>query len=422
MLRAPRGCKDRLPIDERAYGLVLSKLRNVTRLFGFEPMSTPIFERTETFAAISSDDDSGVSKEMYTFPDKGGSSMTLRPEGTASAMRAIVQAGLVPHGLPLRVSYQGPFFRYERPQKGRFRQFHQFGVEAVGESSFLSDVDLLTCGKRCLDEILPTSGEKPKLLVNCLGDAEARLAFSTALSAYLRGRDLSPDSQARLKSGRVLRILDSKSALDHQTLADAPAVIDFLSSESKERYAKVLEGLDANGVDFQVSPKLVRGLDYYDETIFEFVANDGLAVLSGGRYDGLAKRFGRKERVPSIGWACGIERLLDLAGTSEGRTSDGPPHVTVVPLVGDGADGAVFAKALDCARSIRALGVACVIHDASSAKKLKMKRVLKDASDSSHCVFVGAREVAGNTVSVRDMRTKKTTSVGALDSSCFHRV
>lgn len=316
-LQPVRGTHDILPDDFEKFHAVVTCARELATLYGFREMATPIFEATEVFKRSMGDTSDVVSKEMFDFQTKGGESVCLRPEFTAGIARAFISNGMQQH-LPLKLFSTGPLFRYERPQKGRQRQFHQVNFEWLGDGSVKADVEIILIAGYLLHSI---SGSKScKLLINTLGDEESRAKYREALVGYLTplSEKLSEDSKRRLVSN-PLRILDSKSEQDKPIVQDAPRITDYLSHASKSRFDtlyKTLEQCKENGVFFQEieqSSSLVRGLDYYTDTVFEFIGETGElgaqnTVLAGGRYDGLIAQMGGKP-TPAIGFAAGIERL-----------------------------------------------------------------------------------------------------------------
>ncbi len=305
-LQPVRGTHDVLPEDGRRFRAVTETGRGIAERYGYHEIATPIFEFTEVFKRTLGDTSDIVTKEMYTFTDKGGDQITLRPEGTAGVARALISGGLTQH-LPLKFFYQGPMFRYERPQKGRLRQFHQIGVELLGVGEPLGDIEVIALGAAILTELGIAS--MTRLELNTLGNAQSRAVYRDVLVDYLSAhRDaLSEDSLTRLERN-PLRILDSKDRGDRAVVADAPEFGASLDAESTEFFAAVRAGLDALGIAYTLNPRLVRGLDYYCHTAFEFTT-DALgaqgAVIAGGRYDGLVTTMGGPETA-GVGWAAGI--------------------------------------------------------------------------------------------------------------------
>ncbi len=326
--QAIRGTQDIFGADAEAFAFVVETFERVRRLYRFRRVEMPVFEKTEVFARSLGETTDVVSKEMYSFDDRGGESLTLRPEFTAGIARAFLTNGWQQYA-PLKVATHGPLFRYERPQKGRYRQFHQIDAEVIGAGEPQADVELLAMADQLLKEL---GIDDVTLHLNTLGDAESREAWRAALIAYFRAvkDQLSEESQERLEKN-PLRILDSKDARDKPFLADAPKIDAFLSEAASAFFAAVTSGLDAAGVKWVRAESLVRGLDYYRHTAFEFIPDEGSAsaaalgsqstVLGGGRYDGLMESLGGAP-TPAVGWAAGIERLAMLVGAREEAKAD----------------------------------------------------------------------------------------------------
>ena len=312
--KAIRGTQDIFGAEAEAFAHVVETFERVRKLYRFRRIEMPVFEKTEVFSRSIGETTDVVSKEMYSFEDRGGESLTLRPEFTAGIARAYLTNGWQQHA-PLKVATHGPLFRYERPQKGRYRQFHQLDAEIIGAAEPQADVELLVLADQLLKELGIADGVT--LMLNTLGDGASREAWRAALVEYFEAHraDLSEDSQNRLIAN-PLRILDSKDPRDQSFVADAPKIDDFLSGEAQDFFGAVTSGLDAAGVAWTRAPALVRGLDYYRHTAFEFVTDRLGAqgtVLVGGRYDGLMESLGGPP-TPAVGWAAGIERLAMLVG------------------------------------------------------------------------------------------------------------
>ncbi|MFZ9395427.1 MAG: histidine--tRNA ligase [Erythrobacter sp.] len=318
--QAIRGTQDIFGADAEAFAFVVETFERVRRLYRFRRAEMPVFEKTEVFSRAIGETTDVVSKEMYSFEDRGGDSLTLRPEFTAGIARAYLTNGWQQHA-PLKLATHGPLFRYERPQKGRYRQFHQIDAEIIGAGEPQADVELLAMA----DQIIRELGiEGVTLHLNTLGDAPSREAWRMALVEHFRSvqGELSEDSQERLEKN-PLRILDSKDPRDQRFVGNAPRIDNFLSDEAQDFFAAVTGGLDAAGVRWQRAPSLVRGLDYYRHTAFEFIPDEGSAaagrlgsqstILGGGRYDGLMESLGGPP-TPAVGWAAGVERLAMLVG------------------------------------------------------------------------------------------------------------
>lgn len=389
--RPVRGTHDLMGEEILRHRHVAETARAIARRYGHGEIATPIFEFTEVFARTLGDTSDVVTKEMYTFEDRGGDGLTLRPEGTAGVVRAIITGGLT-QSLPQKFFYQGPMFRYERPQKGRLRQFHQIGVELVGAAEPQADVEVIALGAHILGE-LGVLGHTT-LELNTLGDPESRHAYRAALVAYLEGHRgrLSRDSLARLERN-PMRILDSKDPGDREVVAGAPMLHDHLNEGSRDFFARVREGLERHDVAFEISPRLVRGLDYYTHTAFEFTTTALGAqgtVLAGGRYDGLMRTMGGPD-VPGVGWAAGIERLAMML---EAPPAPARP-VAIVPI---GAAAEHAAERL--ARDLRRAGIAVELAFKGKPGQ-RMKRA--DRLGARFAVSLGDDEIARGTVRLRDL-------------------
>ncbi|MEQ8349621.1 MAG: histidine--tRNA ligase [Sneathiellaceae bacterium] len=404
-LQPVRGTHDLLPDDFARHAAVIDAARAVSSRYGYREVAPPIFEFTEVFARTMGETSDVVSKEMYSFEDRGGEGITLRPEFTAGICRGVISNGLA-QALPLRVFANGPVFRYERPQKGRQRQFHQIDIELIGAPEPRADIEVIAIAWDILNR-LGVAGVC-RLEVNSLGDPESRAAYREALLGYLepyRG-ELSPDSQARL--GRnPLRILDSKVERDREIVADAPQFGSFLGKEATAFWDEVQDGLTVLGIPFAVNPRLVRGLDYYTHTAFEFITEalgaQG-AVIAGGRYDGLIEMLGGPS-TPGIGWGGGIERLAMLADRA--ATLDRP--VALVPL---GAEAE--RRTLALAHALRQAGLSV-----DEAFKGNLSRRLKRANKvgARFAVLLGEDEIAAGRATVRDLDSGAQAEIAFDDLS-----
>jgi len=390
-LQPVRGTTDQLADVRARHNHVVTTAQQIAARYGFEDMATPIFEFTEVFSKPLGASSDVVTKETYSFEDRGGSSLTLRPEGTAGCMRAVISNGLT-QSLPLRWFYHGPMFRYERPQKGRMRQFHQIGAELIGVAGASADAEIIGLGAQILDGLGVL--KDTSLHLNSLGDSQSREQYKSALLAYLGKFEdqLSQDSKRRLASN-PLRILDSKDATDRQIIADAPSLSDALTDDAKQHFEQVTNLLDSAGIAWQFDPLLVRGLDYYAHTAFEFITDKLGAqgtVLGGGRYDGLSEMLGGPA-LPAVGFAAGIERLALLA-----ELPDTPAETIAI--------FAATAEAMsDC------FAIAHELHDAALPVVMmhsgNMKKNMKSA-DRLNCrfsVIVGHETVGREWVIVRNM-------------------
>lgn len=405
-LRPVRGTRDFLPDESRLRRHIEGIARATAERFGYGEIATPIFEFTEVFQRTLGDSSDIVTKEMYTFADRNGDLITLRPENTAGIVRAFLSNGLGQR-LPLRAYYQGPMFRYERPQKGRLRQFHQVGVELIGVADPLADVEVILLAA----DVLKALGlaDQVRLEINTLGDAESRAAYRAVLVDYLQthAASLSADSRVRLDRN-PLRVLDSKDEVDRRVIEGAPSLTDHLNPPSRQFFDGVLAGLDAVGIACRHNPRLVRGLDYYCHTAFEFVT-DALGaqgtVLAGGRYDGLVAEMGGPP-TPGTGWAAGVERLMLLVGDSVRA----PRPIALLPL---GAEQA--GAALRLAERLRAAG-----HRVDYSFGGGMGKQMKWANriQARVAVIIGSDEAARNVAAVRDMDSGAQEEV-SLDGSAI---
>ena len=388
--QAIRGTQDIFGAEAEAFAHVVETFERVRKLYRFRRIEMPVFEKTEVFSRSIGETTDVVSKEMYTFDDRGGESLTLRPEFTAGIARAYITNGWQQHA-PLKVATHGPLFRYERPQKGRYRQFHQLDAEIIGAAEPQADVELLVLADQLLKELGIADGVT--LMLNTLGDGASREAWRLALIDYFRAvaGQLSEDSQDRLERN-PLRILDSKDPRDKAFVADAPKIDDFLSGEAQDFFGAVTSGLDAAGVAWTRSPSLVRGLDYYRHTAFEFVTDRLGAqgtVLGGGRYDGLMESLGGPP-TPAVGWAAGIERLAMLVGT----TAVEVPELMFIP-----ADDSSRNLAAELLALTRRAGIQADMAFRGSPKKL-FDKVKRDLS-AARVVSVEARTEPHNFGSIR---------------------
>jgi histidyl-tRNA synthetase len=390
-LQPARGTQDLLPETMRRHRRVSDTAREQARLYGFAEIATPVFEFTEVFARPIGEHTDIVAKEMYTFNDRGGEEITLRPENTAGVVRAVLSNGLT-QSTPLKFFYSGPMFRYERPQKGRFRQFHQIGVELLGVAQPQADIEVIALGHRILQAL--GIGNRVTLDINTLGDPESRARYRGALVDYYTQHraKLSEDSQRRLDSN-PLRILDSKDPGDIGINGSAPAFGLYLNEPSREFFARVKDGLGLLGIECRENPRLVRGLDYYTHTVFEFVTTDLGAqgtVLAGGRYDGLVEVMGGPA-MPGVGWAAGIERLAMLMGEPPALARP----IALVPL-GEAAERA----ALKLGEALRDAGLVVELTYSGNLQR-RMRRA--DRIGARAAVLIGDNELAQNAATLRDL-------------------
>lgn len=390
-----RGTQDWMETESGYFRIMESVFFKKAQQYGFGEIKTPMFEHSEIFHRTLGETSDVVSKETYTFKDRSDESLTLRPEGTAGIARAFISEGLA-QKIPLKLYYSGPMFRYERPQKGRYRQFHQIGIEVLGIDSYLMDIECLQLGYDLLNQI--GIGDKCKLQLNTLGDLESRAAYRDVLIAYYEKykNDLSADSKVRLERN-PMRILDSKDDGDKKINATAPKLVGSLNESSRKYFDSLLNGLNVLNIPYEVSSQLVRGLDYYTHSVFEFVTTELGAqgtVLAGGRYDGLIKTMGGP-LTPGVGWAAGVERLIELADKT--RLTEELALVALIP-----ADELGEIESLRLASQLRQETnyKVEVIYGGNVGKKMK-KASNKNAAFT---IIIGSQEVEKKEFAVKNMK------------------
>lgn len=408
----PPGVFDIIPNDPRdiwkssyLWQYVENIIRETAKAYGFLEIRTPIFEKTELFKRSVGETSDIVTKEMYTFEDKGERSLTLKPEGTAPVMRAFVENQLQNQSSTQKLFYLSPMFRYERAQAGRYRQHHQFGAEAIGNDSPEQDVEMIDL----IYTVFKKLGLKNlNVFVNSIGDKESRAKFREALKDYLKGffDRLSPESQTRFETN-PLRILDSKAPQDQVIIANAPSILDFLTPESKEHFEKVLKLLDLLKIPYQVNSRLVRGLDYYNKTVFEVVAGELGAqnsVAGGGRYDGLLKELDGPD-LPTIGFGAGIERIIQTMLKQNAPLPE--PHrseLFLIPL-GDQAKEAAFGLL----HELRDAGLEVQMD--FSGKKLNKTMQYANQIRARYVAVIGESELESREVDLKEMETGATKKI-----------
>jgi len=402
-IQAPKGVSEYVPPRSSAFEFVRESLIAPARLAGYQLIELPVFEDTELFKRGVGESTDVVSKEMYTFEDRGGRSITLRPEGTAGVMRAVIEHGLDRGQLPSKLWYSGAFFRAERPQAGRYRQFYQVGIEAIGLDDPAIDAEVIAIADAGFKRIGLT---QYRLDITSLGDAESRAAHRVDLVAFIASLDLD-DATKQRASLNPLRIFDDKRPEIRQAMADAPLLINYLNQSSREHFAQVTSYLDALGISYTLNPRMVRGLDYYTGTTFEFVhellgAQSGIG--GGGRYDGLMAELGG-QALSGIGFGLGVDRAL-LAAEAEGVISQDSfvSDLFIIPL-GDMAKE----KALQIASSLRHAGKTVEIAFGDRALKGAMKGA--DKSGARYVIVIGDSEITSATVELKEMKTGSTSSV-----------
>ena len=403
--KAIKGTKDVLPKDVHKNQYIEATALDVASKFGYKEIRTPVFEHTELFQRGVGDTTDVVQKEMYTFDDKGGRSITLRPEGTAGAVRSFLENGLCNEALPQKVCYLISCYRYEKPQAGRLREFHQFGVECFGTASPLADAEIIALAKSIFD----TLGVRDlSLEINSIGCPKCRAEYHKALKEYFAsGKDELCDTCKGRLDRNPMRILDCKSPICHEIAQGAPVVIDYLCDECKEHFEKVQKYLDAQNIEYKINPQIVRGLDYYTKTVFEFVSNSIGAqgtVCGGGRYDGLVEELGG-QHTASLGFAMGLERLMLLM---EAQGCEFPqaekPDLFIVAL-GEKAT----LKAVEIAKDMREEGFSALLDLNQRSVRAQMKYA--DKLGAKFNVVIGDNEVENKIAKLKNMQTGEETEI-----------
>ena len=403
--KAIKGTKDVLPSEVYKNQYIEATCLTVAENFGYKEMRTPVFEHTELFQRGVGDTTDVVQKEMYTFDDKGGRSITLRPEGTAGAARSFLENGLSNEALPQKICYLTSCYRYEKPQAGRLREFHQFGIECFGATSPLADAEMIALAKQIFDEL----GVKDlHLELNSIGCPTCRAEYHKALKEYFASRvdELCDTCRDRLDRN-PMRILDCKSPVCNEIAKDAPVVLDYLCDECKEHFEKTKSYLDAMNIEYIVNPQIVRGLDYYTKTVFEFVADSIGAqgtVCGGGRYDGLIEELGG-QHTPSLGFGMGLERL-QLVMEAQGCEFPEPsrPDLFIVAM-GDKAT----LKAVEIAKDMRDEGYS-VVYDLNG-RSLRAQMKYADKISAKYNVVIGDNEVDTKSAVLKDMTTGEQSNI-----------
>tara|TARA_B100001059_G_C17835809_1_gene588033 strand:- start:145 stop:1395 length:1251 start_codon:yes stop_codon:yes gene_type:complete len=406
-LQSVRGTHDHLPEDMYKFKHIITKAEYISALYGFKPMATPIFEFSSVFKKTLGESSDIVNKEMYTFNDKGNEEITLRPEGTAGIVRAIISNGLA-HEMPFKAFYNGPMFRYERPQKGRLRQFHQIGIELLGTNSEQADIEVIACANNLIKSL--NIDKSSTLNINSLGNIAERKNYIAELLVYLNDfkNKLSIDSKNRFEKN-PLRILDSKSEEDIEIIKNAPKLINYLEAESKDNFNKVLEGLTSLDIPYKINHKLVRGLDYYNNTTFEFITDrlgSQSAILAGGRYDNLMKQMGGSD-IPGIGWAAGIERLALLATIKK----DQKKKISIIPI---GIENNIL-----CMKLANELINKNISIDMGYSGNLKKRLKQANKVSAHYAIIIGNEEVENNNAIIRNLETGSQDNI-KLDKLVKH--
>ena len=403
--RAIKGTNDILPEESSKWQVVESKMLETALQFGFKEIRVPVFEHTEVFLRSVGDTTDVVQKEMYTFDDKGGRSITLRPELTAGVIRSAIEKGLVNGALPQKLCYIGGCYRYEKPQAGRLREFHQFGVECVGASAPNADAEVISLAKSVLDNI---GIKNISLEINSIGCPECRKEYHKALKEYFsaNAENLCDTCKDRLDRN-PMRILDCKSPVCKKIAENAPVVIDYLCDDCRDHFEKVKANLNAMGIDFKVNTKIVRGLDYYTRTVFEFVSGDIGAqstVCGGGRYDGLIGQMGGPQ-TPSLGFAMGIERLMMVLSAQNAELPEAPTCDLFIATLGDNA----VLKASALCYELRDEGYKAQTDICGRGLKAQMKYA--DKIGAKFTLVLGDNEVESGKATLKNMSTSETHEI-----------
>lgn len=403
--KAIKGTKDVLPKDVHKNQYIEATALDIASKFGYKEIRTPVFEHTELFQRGVGDTTDVVQKEMYTFDDKGGRSITLRPEGTSGAVRSYLENGICNEALPQKVCYLTSCYRYEKPQAGRLREFHQFGVECFGSASPLADAEIIALAKSLFD----TLGVKDlSLEINSIGCPTCRAEYHKALKEYFSSRkdELCDTCKSRLDRN-PMRILDCKSPICHEIAEGAPVVIDYLCDECKEHFENVQKYLKAQNIEYTINPQIVRGLDYYTKTVFEFVSNSIGAqgtVCGGGRYDGLVEELGG-QHTPSLGCAIGIERLMLLMEAQGCEFPEAEKPDLFIVALGEKAT----LKAVEIAKDMREEGFSALLDLNQRSVRAQMKYA--DKLGAKFNVVIGDNEVEAKTAKLKNMQTGEETEI-----------
>lgn len=403
MIQKPKGTKDILPDESYKWQYIENNVKSLLECYGLREIRVPVFEHTELFSRGVGETTDVVQKEMYTFEDKGGRSLTLRPEGTAGVVRSYIENGMASLPSPLKFWYEMPMYRYENVQKGRYREFTQIGVEVIGTDNYLADVEVILLGLNIFERLeIPNI----KLNINSIGCPTCRAKYQEALRDFIRPNlDLYCDTCKTRFEKNPMRILDCKEKKCKEMNQGAPVILDYLCDECKEHFENVKALLQSAGVKYEIDPNIVRGLDYYTRTVFEFVSeDDGLTVLGGGRYDGLIKEVGGQD-TPAIGFAMGVERLLQIFEKYNADKFDKNSTQLYIATVGDKAE--VFATNL--VTDLRYGDV--IVEKDICGRSLKAQFKYADKIDAMYVITIGDDEVEAKTAKMKNMKTGEEREV-----------
>ena len=396
MIQKPKGTKDLLPEDSYKWQFVERKIAKVLENYGFKEIRVPVFEYTELFQRGVGETTDVVQKEMYTFDDKGGRSITLRPEGTAGAVRAYLENGMASKPSPVKLYYNMAMYRYENVQKGRLREFHQIGAELIGSSSYLADVDTILMAKSIFNTLnIPNI----KLNINSIGCPKCRSEYQKKLREFI-GKNLDSycDTCKTRFEKNPMRILDCKEKKCKELNVGAPMMIDYLCEECKEHFENVKSALSSANVEFEIDSSIVRGLDYYTKTVFEFIDDKtGLTVLGGGRYDGLVEEFGGAS-TPAVGFATGVERVMELFEATNEQVQENVPDLYIVSC-GDKEN----IKSIEIAENLRKAGV--YVEKDIMERSFKAQFKYADKLNCKNVIVIGEDELTSGKVKVKNMAT-----------------
>ena len=406
--KGPKGTQDLLPKQTYKWQIVEDVMRNEAAVHGFGEIRTPVFEHTELFLRGVGDTTDVVEKQMYTFEDKAHRSITLKPEGTAGVVRSFMESGIYNDGYPVKLYYLTPCYRYEKPQAGRLREFHQFGIEMFGTAEPIADAEIIVFAKNIFDRL---GVKNLSLEINSIGCPKCRANYHKALKKYFESyRDQLCDTCNSRLDRNPMRILDCKSPVCSKIAEGAPKIIEFLCDECSEHFSSVKKYLTASGLEYTVNPNIVRGLDYYSRTVFEFVSNDLGAqstVCGGGRYDGLVEEMGGKP-TPGLGFGMGLERLMLVL---DAQGIEFPPEESCEVFIASmGADSLV--KSFELVNKLRDCGInaACDLCGRGFKAQLKYANKIK----ASHLIVIGDEEIASGKANLKDMETGKTVKISLV--------